>query len=98
MPVGPLPVAMIELALQTLLVAAVGLAVLPATGLAAAIQAAIAVSSITVRADEKQCVALVPEAHSRTQNQFASNRHLSSQRGFDNGNGSWQLRTSFDAW
>lgn len=98
MPVGALPVAMIEPALGALLVTAVGLAVLPAARLAAAIQAAIAMSAITARTDKEQRVTFAPETNPRTENHFASNGHASSLRGFDNGNGSWQLRTSFDAW
>src|SRR5215831_19083695 len=51
LPVGALPVAMIEPALRTLLVPAVGRAVLPEPGFAATSRAAIALPAVAVRAN-----------------------------------------------
>ena len=70
------------------LVAAVGASPLPAPGLLAALGAAVAVSAITVRADEENRLARLPKANPLPQNRFAMNhRHASSQAGLDNGSG-----------
>ena len=53
-PVLPLPVAMIEPAFEALLMPAVGAAALLKPGLLAALQAAVAMSAITMLADQKQ--------------------------------------------
>jgi hypothetical protein len=51
-----------------------------------ALGAAVALSAITVRADEEHCVTLVTEANSLPEYCFAMNcRHASSQAGLDNG-------------
>jgi hypothetical protein len=53
-----------------------------------ALGAAVALSAITVRADEEHCVTLVTEANSLPEYRFAMNcRHASSQAGLDNGTG-----------
>jgi hypothetical protein len=84
----PLTIAMIQPALGALLVAAVGASPLPAPGLLAALGAAVAVSAITVRADEENRLARLPKANPLPQNRFAMNhRHASSQAGLDNGSG-----------
>jgi hypothetical protein len=50
--------------------------------------AAVALSAITVRADEEHCVTLVTEANSLPEYRFAMHcRHASSQAGLDNGSG-----------
>jgi hypothetical protein len=86
--VFPLPVAMIELPFGALLVAAVGATPLLAAGLLAALVAAVAVSAITMRADEENRVAALTKANPLPQNRFAMNhRHASSQAGLDNGSG-----------
>jgi hypothetical protein len=80
--VFPLAVAMIELPFGALLVAAIGAPPLPAAGLLAALFAAVAMSAITVRADEENRVTALTEASPLPQNRFAMNhRHASSQAG-----------------
>jgi hypothetical protein len=79
---------MIELPFGALLVAAVGAPPLLAAGLLAALVAAVAVSAITMRADEENRVAALTKANPLPQNRFAMNhRHASSQAGLDNGSG-----------
>ena len=86
--VGTLPVAMIEPALRTPLVAAVGSTVLSPPGCTAAHRAAIALSAITVLTDPEHRTTSIAAANPLPQNHFAMNRHASSQAGLDNGNGS----------
>ena len=79
---------MIELPFGALLVASVGAPPLLLAGLLAALVAAVAVSAVTVRADEENRVAALTKANSLPQNRFAMNqRHASSQAGLDNGSG-----------
>ena len=86
--VFPLAVAMIELPFGALLVAAIGAPPLLAAGLLAALVATVAVSTITVRADEENRVAALTKANPLPQNRFAMNhRHASSQAELDNGTG-----------
>ena len=94
--VGTLPVAMIESALQTPLVAPVGSAALPAPSFAAASPAAIALPAVAVRANPKQRLASLAATHSRPENHFAMDRHSPTLAGFDNSNGSCEGGTSFD--
>jgi hypothetical protein len=91
-----LPVAMIEPAFRTLLIAAVGRAVLPAPGLAAARRAAITLSAIAMRANPEQRLASLAAANPLPENHLSMNRHPHTLADFDNGNGSCQGRTSFD--
>jgi len=87
-PVRPLAIAMIESSLATPLVAPVGGPPLLAAGLFAALGAAVAVSSIAVRADEEDRMAALTKAKPLPQNRFAVNhRHASSQAELDNGTG-----------
>jgi hypothetical protein len=83
----PLAVAMIELAFPTLLVAAVSAAPLTEPRLAAAGQAAIALSAITVRTEKERRAAIAGQANPKPQNHFARNRHASPQAGLDNDDG-----------
>jgi len=84
----PLTIAMIELPFGALLVAFIGAPPLLAAGLVAAWFAAVAMSAITVRADEENCVAALTKANPLPQNRFAMNhRHASSQAELDNGTG-----------
>ena len=79
---------MIEPAFGALLLAAVGASPLLATGLLAALIAAVAVSAIAVRTDEENRVTALTKANPLPQNRFAMNhRHASSQAGLDNGSG-----------
>jgi hypothetical protein len=83
-----LAIAMIELPFGALLVASVGAPPLLLAGLLAALVAAVAVSAVTVRADEENRVAALTKANPLPQNRFAMNhRHASSQAGLDNGSG-----------
>jgi len=79
---------MVEQSFATPLVAPVGGPLLLAAGLLAAWGAAVAVSAVTVRADEENRLALLTKANPLPQNRFAMNhRHASSQAGLDNGSG-----------
>jgi hypothetical protein len=81
-----LAVAMIEPPFRTLLVPPVGTPPLTLAGELAALRAAIAVSAITVRADEESRVTLLAQANSLPENCFAMNRrHASLPAGLDNG-------------
>ncbi|MDQ6707426.1 MAG: hypothetical protein M3Z85_15800 [Acidobacteriota bacterium] len=81
-----LPVAMIEPPFLALLVPPVGTPPLTPAAKLTALRAAIAVSAITVRADEESRVTLWSQANSLPQNCFVVNlRHASSQAGLDNG-------------
>jgi hypothetical protein len=76
---------MIEPSFRTLLVPAVGGASLPLSGLLAAGGAAIALSAITVRAEEKYGVTLAAQTNPQPENRFALHRHARWQAGLDNG-------------
>ena len=86
--VFPLAIAMIEPAFAAPLVPPVGGPPLLAPGLLTAWGTAVAVSAITVRADEEDRLAPLTKANPLPQNRFAMNhRHASSQAGLDNGSG-----------
>ena len=77
---------MIEPSFGTLLVPPVGTAALLTPRLFTATKAAITVSAITRRADEKHRVTLWMAAHSLPQNRCVpTRRHASPQAGLDNG-------------
>ena len=79
---------MIEPSLAAPLVTPVGGLPLLAAGLLAALGAAVAVSAITVRADEENRLTLLTQANPLPQNRFAMNhRHAPSQAELDNGTG-----------
>jgi hypothetical protein len=73
-PVLLLPVAMIKPAFRALLVAGVGPTPLLDASLFAALDAAIAMAAIAVRADEKHHATLFACANSLSENRFAVNR------------------------
>jgi|SRR5690242_18432359 len=98
LPILPLPIAMIESSFRAPLMAAVGPASLLESGLSTAGTTAIAVSAITVLADPEHRVAFTTAANPLPKNHFAMSRHPCARVGLDNGNRSWQVRTSFDAW
>jgi hypothetical protein len=83
----PLPVAMIEPSLRTLLVPAIGAAPLMEPGLIAASEAAIALSAITARTEKKDRAAFAAQAKPLPENHLAKNRHACSQAALDNGLG-----------
>jgi hypothetical protein len=87
-PVRPLAITMIEPSFRAPLVAPVGGPSLPAARLVAALGAAVAVSSIALRADVENRLAALTKAKPLPQNRFAVNhRHASSQAELDNGTG-----------
>lgn len=85
---------MIEPSFETLLVAAIGRAMLVEAGLLPAGKAAIALAAVTMRAQEEHGPAFAGMAKPLPQNHFLMGRHLSSQAALDSDNGSWQARTS----
>jgi hypothetical protein len=70
-----------------LLVPAIGTAVLPKPRPLSTFDAAIAVSAITVRADQECCATLRSRTKPLSQNHFAVFRHASMQAALDNRNG-----------
>ena len=88
LPVGTLPVPMIQSAFQTPLVTAVGSTVLPPPGFRAAGRAAIALSAIAMCTNPEHRLASLAAANALPENHFALNRHPPAQADFDNGNGS----------
>jgi hypothetical protein len=97
-PILALPVAMVEPAFRAALVAAVGAAPLLESCFGTASDAAIALSTITVLTDPEHRVASAATANPLTENYLAMNRQCPPMAGWTTGNGSWQVRTSFDAW
>jgi hypothetical protein len=85
-PILSLPVAMIEPAFYTALVPPVGAAPLMETGLPAALRTAIAMSAVTVRADEEDRVTVLPAACALQQLCFVMGRQRRHRRpaGVDN--------------
>jgi hypothetical protein len=77
----------IEAAFRTLLMPAIRTAPLMQSSLVAAVQAAIALSAITMRAEIERHPAFTAQANPQPQNNFAMNRHPPSQAGLDNGYG-----------
>lgn len=94
----PLAVAMVQPSFRAPLVPAIGAASLLDSGPIAASGAAIALSAIAVLADPEHLVAFAALANPLPENHFAMSRHPCTPAGLDNGNRSWQVRTSFDAW
>lgn len=96
-PVLPLAVAMIKPSFRTPLVAAVGAAALPAPRFGLASGTAIALPAITVSANPEHCVA--SNASPLTKDRLAMKIHTRRQQaGLDNGDRSWQVRTSSLLW
>lgn len=91
-----LPIPVVESAFGTLLIAAVGRPVLPASGFAAARRAAVALPTVAMCANPEHRLASLATANALPENHFSMNRHPPRQADFDNGNGSCQGRTSFD--
>ena len=80
-----LPVAMIELSFETLLVAPIGRAMLAQTRRTAAFQAAIALATVTARAEPEHRATFVGVAEPLSQNYFRVCSHVPSQAALDNG-------------
>ena len=85
---------MIESSFRASRVAAVGAAALPQTGFGPAGGTAIALSMIAVPADPEHRVASGAEANPLTKNDLAMTIHARREAGLDNGDRSWQVRTS----
>jgi len=93
-----LPVAVVEPAFGTLLIASVGRPVLPVPRLDAARRAAIALSAIAMCANPEHRLASLAATNALPKNHFSLNRHPPTPADFDNGNGSCQGRTSLDGY
>jgi hypothetical protein len=89
---------MVEPPFRAALMAAVGAAPLLAPRFGTAGDAAIALPSITLLTNPEHRVASAATANSLTENDLAMNRQCPPMTGWTTGNGSWQVRTSFDAW
>lgn len=89
---------MIESALWATLMAAIGAAPLVKPGLVAALDAAIAMSTIAVWTQEEDGETSAVVTNPLQESNFLMNRHTPSRAGLDNGNDSWQVRDSFAAW
>jgi hypothetical protein len=83
----PLTVPVVQSPLLALLVPAIGATSLPESHCFAAGMAAIAMSAVTVRADQEGRATLRSRTKPLSQNHFAVFRHVSRQAGMDNGNG-----------
>jgi len=94
--VDALPVPVVQSALRTPLVPAVGSTALLAPGFRAATRTAIALPSVAVRTKPEDRLAFLAAANPLPENHFSMNRHPPAQAAFDKGNGSCQRRTSFD--
>jgi hypothetical protein len=94
MAVSALPVAMIELSFLASLVPVVGSAALPASGFRAAVVAAITLPPVAVPADPEDCVASDSRTNPLTKDHLAIPIHVRRQAGLDNGDRSWQVKTS----
>ena len=86
-PVFPLAVAVIEPAFGTLLMTTIGVAPLIQAGLVPAMQTAIAMPTVAMRAEEECRPTFTAQTHPQPQNHFAMHRHPPSPAGLDNGNG-----------
>jgi len=92
--IGTLTVTVIKAAFGTLLVAAVGRAVLPESRLAAAGWAAILLAAIAAGANPEQRLASPAPANARSEEHVAGSRHVRWRRGWTIGSRSWQGKTS----
>ena len=87
-------VAMIELSFGASLVPVVGAAALPAPGFNATGFAAVTLPAIAVPADPENCVASDSRANPLPKDHLAMKIHVRPRTGLDNGDRSWQVRTS----
>jgi len=89
-----LAIAMIELSFGASLVPVVGAAALPAPGFNATGFAAVTLPAIAVPADPENCVASDSRANPLPKDHLAMKIHVRPRTGLDNGDRSWQVRTS----
>jgi hypothetical protein len=94
MAVSALAVAMIELSFGASLVPVVGAASLFAAGFNATGLAAVTLSAVAVPADPEDGVASDSRTNPLTKDHLAMPIHVRRQAGLDNGDRSWQVRTS----
>ena len=94
MAVSALPVTMIELSFRAALVPVVGAAALPAPGFEAAAVAAVTLPAVAVPADPEDGVASDNRTNALTKDHLAMPIHVRRQAGLDNGDRSWQGKTS----
>jgi hypothetical protein len=94
MAVSALAVAMIEFSLRASLMAVVGAAALSATRFGAAGFATVALSAVAMPADPEDSVATDSRTNALTEDYLAMNIHARREAGLDNGDRSWQVKTS----
>jgi hypothetical protein len=85
---------MIELSFQASLVSVVGAPSLPAPSFRAAGFAAVTLSPVAVPADPEHCVASDSRTNALPKNHLAMTTHVRREAGLDNGDRSWQVKTS----
>jgi hypothetical protein len=85
---------MIEPSFRASLVPLIGPATLPAPGLGTAGFAAVALSPVAVPADPENSVAADSRTNTLTKDHLAMKIHVRPRTGLDNGDRSWQVRTS----
>jgi len=96
-PILALAIAMVLAPFGTLLVAAVGQAVLLPARLLPTEVAAVVLSSVTVATDPEDLATAAGTTNSLTKDNFGMGRHPRPKVGLDNGDRSWQLET-VDVW
>jgi hypothetical protein len=92
-PILALAIAMVLAPFRTLLVAAVGQAVLLPARLLPTEVAAVVLSPVTVATDPEDLATAASTANSLAEDNFAVGRHPRPKVGLDNGDRSWQLET-----
>jgi hypothetical protein len=85
---------MIELAFRAALVPVVGAAALSAPGFGPAGVAAVTLSAVAVPANPEDSVASDSQTNALTEDHLDMPIHVRRQAGLDNGDRSWQVRTS----
>jgi hypothetical protein len=96
-PIFALAISMVQATFQTLLVAAIGQAVLLPARLLPTELATVVLSPVTVATDPEDLTTAASTANSLTEDNFAVGRHPRPKVGLDNGDRTWQLET-VDVW
>jgi len=96
-PILALAIAMVLTPFRTLLVAAVGQAVLLSARVLPTEVAAVVLSPVTVATDPEDLATVAGTANPLTEYNFGVGRHSRPKVGLDNGDRSWQLET-VDVW
>jgi hypothetical protein len=94
MAISALAVTMIELSLRASLMPVVGAAALPAAGFEAAVVAAVTLSPVAVPADPENRMTSDSRTNPLPKDHLPMPIHVGRQAGLDNGDRSWQVRTS----